>query len=34
MPDFEGPALGAELSRLERVWIESGFRLSREELLS
>jgi poly(A) polymerase len=34
MPDFKGPALGAELSRLERVWIGSGFRLSREELLS
>lgn len=29
-----GPALGAELARLERLWIESGFRLDREALLS
>jgi poly(A) polymerase len=26
MPGFSGPALGAELERLERLWIESGFR--------
>ncbi|MDO8359145.1 MAG: CCA tRNA nucleotidyltransferase [Devosia sp.] len=28
-----GPELGAELDRLERVWIESGFALDREALL-
>jgi poly(A) polymerase len=28
-----GPALGRELERLERLWIESGFSLDREELL-
>jgi poly(A) polymerase len=33
MPEFSGPALGAELDRLERRWIESGFRLTAAELL-
>jgi poly(A) polymerase len=28
-----GPALGAELARLEQAWIESGFVLDREALL-
>ena len=28
-----GPALGAELERLERLWIEGGFTLDREALL-
>jgi len=28
-----GPALGAELERLERLWIESGFTLDRDALL-
>jgi poly(A) polymerase len=34
MPEVAGPALGAELERLERLWIESGFRLSADELLN
>lgn len=29
-----GPALGRELERLERIWIESGFALDREALMS
>jgi poly(A) polymerase len=29
-----GPALGRELARLERIWIESGFALDREALLA
>lgn len=29
-----GPALGAELERLERKWIASGFKLTRDALLS
>lgn len=29
-----GPELGAELARLERSWIESGFSLDREDLLA
>ncbi|MEH6748893.1 MAG: CCA tRNA nucleotidyltransferase [Paracoccaceae bacterium] len=33
MPGFAGPALGRELERLKSLWIESGFRLSREDLL-
>ena len=28
-----GPALGAELDRLEQLWIGSGFALDRNELL-
>ncbi len=34
IPDFSGPALGQKLAELERRWIESGFRLSRKELLA
>lgn len=30
---FVGPALGAELARLERLWMGSGFKLSKAELL-
>lgn len=33
MPDYAGPALGARLQALERRWIDSGFALSRDELL-
>jgi poly(A) polymerase len=33
MPRFQGPALGAELARLETLWIESGFSLDRKTLL-
>jgi len=29
-----GPSLGIELSRLEKMWIESGFALDRENLLA
>ena len=29
-----GPALGAELERLERLWVEGGFTLDREALLA
>ena len=29
-----GPALGVEFSRLEKLWIESGFALDRENLLA
>jgi poly(A) polymerase len=32
-PDYEGPELGAALRALERRWIDSGFALTREELL-
>ncbi|MDF1802211.1 CCA tRNA nucleotidyltransferase [Thalassovita sp.] len=34
MPDLTGPALGAALKRLEKDWIDSGFRLTREALLA
>ncbi|WP_424985763.1 CCA tRNA nucleotidyltransferase [Microbulbifer sp. S227A] len=34
MPRFQGPALGAELARLEALWIGSGFRLDRDALLA
>lgn len=34
MPGLSGPALGAELARLEERWIASGFALSREELMT
>lgn len=34
MPTLAGPALGAELKRLETLWIASGFSLSRDDLLS
>jgi hypothetical protein len=30
----EGPALGRKLHALERDWIDSGFRLTRDELLN
>lgn len=33
MPRFQGPALGAELARLEALWIASGFSLDGEALL-
>jgi poly(A) polymerase len=33
MPDLTGAALGASLKQLERAWIESGFNLSRAQLL-
>jgi len=33
MQDFEGPALGAELHRLEALWLASGCRATRQELL-
>ncbi|MNL83042.1 hypothetical protein D3C87_2105890 [compost metagenome] len=29
-----GPAMGQELARLERAWIESGFALGKGELLA
>jgi poly(A) polymerase len=32
MPGFSGPALGAELLRLERFWIDSGFAMTKDEL--
>jgi poly(A) polymerase len=34
MPDYQGAALGAKLAELERAWIDSGFTLSRAELLN
>jgi tRNA nucleotidyltransferase/poly(A) polymerase len=34
MPSFTGPALGKELARLEKAFIESDFTLDREALLS
>lgn len=34
MPGLEGPELGAKLKELESRWINSGFRLSREQLLA
>ncbi len=33
MPRFNGPELGQELARLERLWIESDFTLTAAELL-
>lgn len=33
MPGYTGPALGARLQALERRWIDSGFTLSRDDLL-
>jgi len=30
---FSGPALGAELARLEAAWLASGCRMTKEELL-
>ena len=34
MPGLSGPALGARLSALESAWIDSGFALSKADLLS
>lgn len=34
MPRFQGPELGAELARLEALWIGSGFCLDRDALLA
>jgi len=31
---FSGPELGAELKRLEKAWVDSGLRLSQDELLA
>lgn len=33
LPACSGPALGAELKRLERLWLSADLRLSREQLL-
>lgn len=33
-PDLHGAAIGARLDEMERRWIASGFRLSREQLLA
>jgi hypothetical protein len=33
-PFSPGPALGAELKRLEELWIKTGFSLTQSELLS
>lgn len=34
MDRFEGPALGEKLRELEKQWIDSGFTLSKEDLLA
>lgn len=34
MPAYQGPALGARLTALERRWIDSGFKLTRDDLLN
>ncbi|WP_295311379.1 CCA tRNA nucleotidyltransferase [Roseobacter sp.] len=34
MPAYKGPALGERLKALEARWIASGFRLSREDLMT
>ncbi|MEM6406936.1 MAG: CCA tRNA nucleotidyltransferase [Pseudomonadota bacterium] len=34
MPRLQGPELGAELTRLEGVWIASGFTLTKADLLA
>lgn len=34
MPELQGPALGQALRRAEQRWIDSGFALTREQLLS
>ncbi|MFD3188879.1 CCA tRNA nucleotidyltransferase [Sedimentitalea sp. HM32M-2] len=34
MPEFQGPALGAELARLQALWIASDFTLDRAALLA
>ncbi|MFP4275196.1 MAG: CCA tRNA nucleotidyltransferase [Paracoccaceae bacterium] len=33
MPRYVGPELGAKLAELERAWIASGFKLTRDDLL-
>ncbi|OYU18256.1 MAG: CCA tRNA nucleotidyltransferase [Rhodobacteraceae bacterium PARR1] len=33
LPDLSGPALGAELKRLQALWLSADLRLSREQLL-
>jgi poly(A) polymerase len=33
MPAYQGAELGERLAELERRWIDSGFTLSRDELL-
>ncbi|MDQ2090401.1 CCA tRNA nucleotidyltransferase [Marimonas arenosa] len=34
MPSLQGPALGRMMKVLEEAWIDSGFRLSRDELIA
>jgi len=34
MPEYEGPRLGKKLSALEQRWIDSGFTLTRTDLLA
>ena len=34
MPTFTGQALGDTLVRIEKAWVDSGFQLSRDELLT
>ena len=34
MPAYEGPALGVRLRELEQIWIASGFKLKKSELLN
>ena len=34
MPEFSGAALGKELTRLEQIWIASGFTATRDALLN
>jgi poly(A) polymerase len=34
MPNYQGPALGERLNTLEQRWVESGFRLTRDDLLA
>ncbi|MCM2561951.1 CCA tRNA nucleotidyltransferase [Lutimaribacter sp. EGI FJ00015] len=33
MPEYQGPALGVRLNELEQRWIDSGFALTRDQLL-
>ena len=33
MPRFQGAELGARLKALETKWVDSGFKLTREQLL-
>lgn len=34
MPTYQGPALGVRLAQLKSAWIASGFKMTREELIS